>query len=73
MKPQDAITYFGTQTKLAHALGMSQSSIAEWVANDAIPEARQYQIELATCRALLADLPALRRQDLGRPCEGVPV
>lgn len=62
MTPQDAIKYFGTQTKLATALGIYQSSVAEWVGNGAIPLTRQYQIQLATNGALQADVPALRHE-----------
>ena len=60
MTPEQAIHHFGNQTKLAQALGLAQSSVAEWVANEAIPLSRQYQIELATGGTLVADLPALR-------------
>lgn len=62
MTPHDAIHHFKTQTRLATALGMSQSSVAEWVANGYIPLPRQYQIELATDGALKADKPALRTE-----------
>jgi len=60
MTPKQAIQYFSNQTRLAQALGLAQSSVAEWVANEAIPLPRQYQIELATAGALKADKPALR-------------
>lgn len=62
MTPHDAIHHFKTQTRLAAALGMSQSSVAEWVSNGYIPLPRQYQIELATDGALKADKPALRTE-----------
>jgi len=62
MTPQQAITHFGTQTKLARSLGLAQSTVAEWSTNQEIPIARQYQIELATNGSLKADLPALREQ-----------
>lgn len=62
MKPQEAIHYFKTQTRLAVALGMSQSAVAEWVSIGYIPLTRQYQIELATNGALRADKPALRTE-----------
>jgi DNA-binding transcriptional regulator YdaS (Cro superfamily) len=60
MTPDQALQHFGSQTKLARALGLAQSTVAEWFANGVIPEARQYQVQLASCGALLADQPALR-------------
>lgn len=62
MTPEAAIKHFGTQTKLAQALGLAQSSVAEWAANQSIPLSRQYQIELATNGQLKADQPALRTE-----------
>lgn len=59
------IAFFGTQVKTAEALGMSQSSIAEW--RDEPPAIRQIQLEVITAGKLKADpgcfLPAnpLRR------------
>lgn len=66
MTPKQAIKHFGTISKLARALGLSNPSIYDWLNAGEIPEARQYQIELATCGALRADKPALRT-DI--PCE----
>ena len=60
MTPQSAIEFFGTQTRLAKALGLAQSTVAEWFQLGHIPEARQYQIELATHGKLRADKPACR-------------
>lgn len=60
MTLQDAIQFFGSKAKLAHALGVALPTVYEW--EDDIPEGRQYQIELATCGALKADKPALRRE-----------
>jgi len=62
MSPDQVVEFFGTQSKAAKALGIVQSSISEWVIAGAVPEARQYQIELATGGALRADKPALRIQ-----------
>ena len=55
MTPQDAITHFGSQAKLAHALGIKQSSVAGWVASKKIPEPRQFQIEVVTDGQLKAE------------------
>ena len=46
--PKQAIDHYGTQAALALALKIKQPSIAEWVANKAIPELRQIQIEKLT-------------------------
>jgi len=59
MKTVDAITRFGTQGKLAAALGIVQSSVAEW--GDYPPRLRQLQIAALTAGALQAEpgiLPA---------------
>lgn len=60
MTPQELITHYRTQSGAAMALGCAQSTVAEWCADGAIPEGRQYQIELATGGALIADKPAFR-------------
>lgn len=62
MHPKQLIEYFGTQAKAARALGLSQPTVAGWVEAGEIPEARQYQVEIATSGALRADKPALRVQ-----------
>lgn len=48
------ISHFGTQQRAADALGLSQSSVAEWKKNG-IPEGRQFQIQVITEGALMAD------------------
>ncbi len=53
MTKQEAIAHFGTQWKLATALGMSQGSIAQW--REFPPELRQLQIEKVTGGALKAE------------------
>lgn len=61
MDPQKVIDHFGgTQASAAKALGVAQSSIAEWVAKGEVPEGRQYQIEIASEGVILADKPAYR-------------
>jgi DNA-binding transcriptional regulator YdaS (Cro superfamily) len=64
MSPEQAIKFFGTQAELARVLGVKQPSIAEWKEAGEIPEARQYQIELATNGELRADKPANRKSDV---------
>lgn len=44
MRRDDAIALFGTQEKLAEALGCAQSSVAEWKP-DRIPLQRALQIQ----------------------------
>lgn len=55
MRLNDAVSYFGTQQKLANALGISQGSISSWKP-DQIPMARALQIERLTEGKLKADL-----------------
>lgn len=60
MTPQDVLAHFGTQAAIARAIGCQQPSIAEWFEKGAVPEGRQYQLELATGGVLKADKPANR-------------
>jgi len=60
MNIKQALDHFGSIPKMARALGVAPPSVYDWIAADAIPEVRQYQIELATDGALKADKPALR-------------
>lgn len=53
MTKDEAIHYFGTQAKLAAALGITQGSVAGW--GDRPPIPRQYQIQVLTDGALIAD------------------
>jgi DNA-binding transcriptional regulator YdaS (Cro superfamily) len=43
----ELIAYYGTQQKAADAIGIHQSSVAEWKTNG-IPIPRQYQIQVLT-------------------------
>ena len=53
MTKQEAIDFFGTQRKVAEALGLKQPSIALW--KDPLPELRQLQLEMVTGGSLRAD------------------
>lgn len=53
MTKDQAIAHFGTQVKLAEALGITQSSVALWGAHP--PAIRQLQIEAVTLGELTAD------------------
>lgn len=46
MLTKDAIAFFGTQAKLARALGITRQSLKSW--GDVVPLARQYQLERLT-------------------------
>ena len=62
MSPKQVIEHFGGIPKTAQALGLKPPSIYDWLETGEVPEARQYQIEMATSGALRADKPALRVQ-----------
>jgi len=55
MSPKQAIDHFGTQVALAAALGITQSSVAEWLQKGRIPWPRQFQIQHVTRNELKAD------------------
>ncbi|MFB2662011.1 Cro/CI family transcriptional regulator [Shewanella mangrovisoli] len=50
MKTEEAIYHFGNKAKLAKALKISKSAIAQWGTD--VPELRAYQIERLTNGAL---------------------
>jgi len=52
MDKKDAISYFGSKTKLATALKITKQAVRQW---KQIPIGRQYQIEVLTNGALQAD------------------
>jgi hypothetical protein len=58
MKTQDAIDLFGSKVAIAEALGISKQAVTEW--GDDVPLGRQYQLQVVTNGALIADshLPA---------------
>ena len=53
MTYDDVIKHFGTQTKLAAALGITQGTVSGWCR--VIPARYQYQIEIITGGELRAD------------------
>ena len=53
MTRDEAVNFFGTQTALAEALGITQPTIAEW--KEYPPEIRQVQIERITKGKLKAE------------------
>ncbi len=60
MSPKQVIEHFGGIPKTAQALGLKAPTIYDWLETGEVPEARQYQIEMASDGALRADKPALR-------------
>lgn len=61
MTPEQAINHFGSQIKLAKALKeCTQQAVSKWVANDKIPSGRQFEIQVVTNCALLADDSSLK-------------
>ena len=50
MTYNDALHHFGTQVKLAAALGITQPTVSAWKGE--IPDAYQYQLEIITAGAL---------------------
>lgn len=53
MKTKDAAMYFGSKKKLADALNISPGAVTMW--GDHVPESRQYQIQVLTKGALMAE------------------
>lgn len=62
MTYDEAIKYFGTQTKLGAALGITQATVSAW--HRVVPPRYQYQLEVITQGRLLADEP-LRKPTSG--------
>lgn len=62
MKTSDVVRHYGTQTAVAAALGMDQSSVSGW--GEYPPDRRQLQIERLTGRVLKAE-PGCYERALG--------
>lgn len=60
MKARELVDFFGGVTATAAAMGVKPPSVSEWLANDEVPDLRQYQAEIATDGRLTADKPAHR-------------
>ena len=60
MTVEELISYFGSVSATARALGVKDPSVSEWRVSGVVPELRQYQAELATGGHLKADKPPLR-------------
>ena len=57
MSIDEAINLFRGQSNLARALGVTQTAVWLWKRQGEIPEGRQYQIEILTGGALMAERP----------------
>lgn len=56
MTPHQAIAFFGSQEKVAQALGIGQSAVSQWVVKrESIPPLSQLRLEEVTRGALKAD------------------
>jgi hypothetical protein len=53
MKTQDAIDHYGSIAKLAKALDVDRSAVLHW--KGSVPLLRQYQLEVLTKGALVAN------------------
>lgn len=57
MNKTQAVQHFGSVSALAQALGVTYEAVRQWVE---VPALRQYQLQLMTAGALVADaLPTL--------------
>ncbi|MGI0119646.1 Cro/CI family transcriptional regulator [Zooshikella sp. RANM57] len=50
MRKSDVVSYFGSQVKVAEALGIKPSAVCQW--DEIIPPLRSFQIERLTSGAL---------------------
>lgn len=55
MKVSAAIKYYGTQTALAEALGVTQPCVSNWVKREKIPSLQQLRLQSITKDKLKAD------------------
>ncbi|MBI6940037.1 Cro/Cl family transcriptional regulator [Pseudomonas putida] len=53
MKTRDAANHFGSKKKLAGALGIQPSAVTMW--GEVVPISRQYQLQILSGGALMAD------------------
>ena len=53
MTKDEALAYYGTQVKLAKALGITQAAVSKWP--EQVPLLRQYELERLTGGALKVD------------------
>lgn len=72
MKTRDAADHFGSKKKLAEALGIQPSAVTMW--GETVPISRQYQLQIVSGGALLADpKPSVEECDKSDRAGGLPV
>lgn len=59
MTPQEAISFYGSGTKLARATGVTDIAVSLWKTRGAIPKTRQYQIQVLTKGKLKAGIDSV--------------
>ena len=55
MKPIEAVNYYGNQTKLAAAIGVTEQCVRNWIKKDRLPNMAQLALETLTKSKLKAD------------------
>lgn len=55
MTPKQLIEYFGSEVKVAAAVGVSQQAVRVWRKNESIPRITQLAIQTLTKNKLVAD------------------
>lgn len=55
MSPKELIEYFGSEVKVAAAVGVSQQAVRVWSSKDKIPRLTQFAIQAITKNKLVAD------------------
>lgn len=61
----EALSHFGTQVKLARALGITQPTVSAW--HGEVPPPYQYQLEIITAGTLRVDEPLRRQPQQSQP------
>lgn len=55
MKPNDLIEYYKGEVKAAAEIGVSVTTVRNWIASNKIPRLKQYAIQALTKNKLKAD------------------
>jgi len=55
MTPKDLTDFFGSEIKVAAAIGVSHQAVRKWIANNSIPRMTQLAIQTITKNKLKAD------------------
>lgn len=60
MKTSDVIAHFGTQERVAEALGISQAAVSQW--GETVPKLRAFELEQITNGWLRVKTEAAKRR-----------